>query len=145
MSATDLPAMNASADSRAWAMLSCPSPSARNFTCCQRNRRRSLVEKYLRAASPLAKWKIEAPMTTVLSTSKNAAACGLAGMASGCSTSRTADPAERPGTSAPFDAAVRLAPSVASAVSAQCRQGVLELQGRCGESSGRDQGKEMLG
>src|ERR1700761_963275 len=102
--------MKASADSRAAEMLCCASPPARNFTCCQTKRRRSEVEKYLRAANPLAKWKIEAPTTTVLSTSKKAAASGLGGVASACSTSGTADPTDRPGragTGASFDAAAR--------------------------------------
>src|SRR5690606_973906 len=49
-------------------------PPTRNLTCCQANPARSEVLKYLRAASPLAKWKMDAPIIIVLSTSKNAAA-----------------------------------------------------------------------
>ena len=40
------------------------------------NRARSCQEKKSRAASPFAKWKIDAPIIIVLSTSKKAAAEG---------------------------------------------------------------------
>ena len=49
-------------------------PPTRNFSCCQTKPSMSEVVKNLRAASPRAKWKIDAPTIIVLSTSKNAAA-----------------------------------------------------------------------
>ncbi len=50
------------------------SPRTRSRACRNMKRLRSVHEKKSRWASPLAKWKIEAPTIIVLSTSKKAAA-----------------------------------------------------------------------
>jgi hypothetical protein len=52
------------------------SPVSRSRSWRVVKRARSRQEKKSRAASPLAKWKIDAPTIIVLSTSKNAAALG---------------------------------------------------------------------
>ncbi len=61
---------------RWWSSSAVSRPPTRNLSCCQANPARSEVVKNLRAASPRAKWKIDAPIIIVLSTSKNAAAVG---------------------------------------------------------------------
>src|SRR3954469_9974471 len=65
-------------------------PAMRNLACCQTNRARSRVVKYLRAARPRANQNSEAPIIIVLSTSKNAAAVGSAWTAGGPVTSAAA-------------------------------------------------------
>src|SRR3954453_9933034 len=65
-------------------------PAIRNFACCHTNSARSRVVKYLRAASPRANQNSDAPIIIVLSTSKNAAAVGPGGTASGAATSAAA-------------------------------------------------------
>jgi hypothetical protein len=49
-------------------------PATRNLTCCKAKRARSELVKNFLAARPLAKWKIDAPIIIVLSTSKKAPA-----------------------------------------------------------------------
>ena len=71
----------------------CPGPrgpTTRNLACCQANRPMSRAVKKSRAYRPRARWKIDAPCMTVLSTSKNAAACGSSGTCSAASTSAAA-------------------------------------------------------
>src|SRR4051812_41740464 len=65
-------------------------PAMRNLACCQMNPARSRAEKYLRAASPRANQKSEAPIIIVLSTSKNAAPVGSGSTAGGGATSAAA-------------------------------------------------------
>src|SRR3954452_7220838 len=65
-------------------------PAMRNLACCQTNPARSRAEKYLRAASPRANQKSEAPIIIVLSTSKNAAPVGSGSTAGGGATSAAA-------------------------------------------------------
>src|SRR6266508_6804094 len=91
ISSTFLPATNVSAESRVVCMSPCDSPRSRSRNWRNANRPRSRHVKNLRDASPLAKWKIDAPTIIVLSTSKNAAADGSGGTLSACSTSAAAD------------------------------------------------------
>ena len=90
-SATVCPAAKDSAVSRASCTLPMSSrPTTRNLACCQANRPMSRAVKKSRAYRPRARWKIDAPCITVLSTSKNAAACGSSGTCSAASTSAAA-------------------------------------------------------
>src|SRR3954453_22169123 len=65
-------------------------PPIRKASCCQAKRARSRVVKKFREASPRAKWKIDAPIIIVLSTSKKAPAVGSGSTAGALSTSAAA-------------------------------------------------------
>src|ERR1700710_324583 len=101
--------MNARADSRVLCRSSCDSPRTRSRNCRAVNEATSRQEKNLRAASPLAKWKIDAPIIIVLSTSKNAAPYGSTGTAT------------RSGTGG-VSARARTRPGYRRGVNARCRQ-----------------------
>src|ERR671916_547272 len=91
ISETGRPATKASALSRMVCMSSALSlPAMRNLACCHTKRDMSRVVRYLRAASPRANQKMDAPTIIVLSTSKNAAAVRSGTTAGAGSTSAAA-------------------------------------------------------
>jgi len=91
-SLTERSCTNDSAASVAEAMSSMSSePLSTNFSCLRANPLISRVLKYLRLASPTARWNRLEPRMIVLSTSKNAAEVEVR-----CSSERAADAEARP-------------------------------------------------